>query len=389
QEICISGKDIPYIDKVATKILSAFSKENMTDPKIDPGIILKKLSPEFDYGIAIADKIKISESKILRLTEQQCELLDFISSHKKALIRGCAGSGKTVLAVKKAREIASEGKKVLLLVYNSMLCEKILSSVSDVENIIATTFHDLCIKHLQDNGIQISPQRNDDKAWTETIPKEFLKILKTNPLKFDAVIVDEAQDFRENYWDSVTELVKTDAYFYIFYDPDQNLFNKELSLPKLGTPFNLDKNCRNTTEIFKTLKPYCTGNIRISDDAPVGTPVTETRQTEADERRKTLNSLISQMISEGIFERQIVILGGHSMSKTCIGEIPNIGDFEIVENGSPDIGKIPYFTYMKFKGCEADAVILLDVSESDPRWNKEALCTAISRAKYVLHIIRK
>ena len=45
-------------------------------------------------------------------------------------------------------------------------------------------------------------------------------------------------------------------------------------------------------------------------------------------------------------------------------------------------------TYLKFKGCEADAVILLDVDAQDPRWNREGLYTAMSRAKHLLFIIR-
>ena len=41
---------------------------------------------------------------------------------------------------------------------------------------------------------------------------------------------------------------------------------------------------------------------------------------------------------------------------------------------------------MRFKGCEADAVILIDVDPKDDRWtNKSALYTAISRARYLLY----
>ena len=44
---------------------------------------------------------------------------------------------------------------------------------------------------------------------------------------------------------------------------------------------------------------------------------------------------------------------------------------------------------MKFKGCEADAVILLDVDDQDERWSSLAFYTAISRAKHLLYIIQK
>ena len=66
-----------------------------------------------------------------------------------------------------------------------------------------------------------------------------------------------------------------------------------------------------------------------------------------------------------------------------------VDGFTVIENGKPDLGRIPYFTYMKYKGCESDVVILLDVGENDKRWNDKGLCTAISRARHLLYIIRK
>ncbi len=387
--ICITGRDMPYLAEAVEKILSEFHDNNHHMTESDAAFILKKLAPAFDYGIALSDNVHISEAKIVQLTEQQCEMLNFISGHKRALIRGCAGSGKTVLALKKARELAASGANVLLLAYNSLLCDKLKCASAGEERINATTFHDLCTAHLQANGLDLSPRRNDDKVWTETIPAEFMNMLAKAPLHFDAVIVDEGQDFRRSYWDSVAKLVRDDGHFYIFYDPDQNLYNDQLALPELGVPFVLDKNCRNTAEIFNALKPYCSGNVRISDLAPAGLPVREVRNCSGPGRREALAEILSSLSQGGLFERQIVVLGGHSMSKTCIGSNPRVGKFEMVENGPHDIGRIPYFTYMKFKGCEADAVILLDVSDDDPRWNKEGLCTAISRAKHVLCIVRK
>ena len=46
------------------------------------------------------------------------------------------------------------------------------------------------------------------------------------------------------------------------------------------------------------------------------------------------------------------------------------------------------YTYMKFKGCEADVVILLDVDSNDERWaERMALYTTIGRAKHMLYIL--
>ena len=42
---------------------------------------------------------------------------------------------------------------------------------------------------------------------------------------------------------------------------------------------------------------------------------------------------------------------------------------------------------MKFKGCESEVVILLDVDPADPRWDSTGLYTAMSRATHRLVIL--
>jgi DNA helicase IV len=44
---------------------------------------------------------------------------------------------------------------------------------------------------------------------------------------------------------------------------------------------------------------------------------------------------------------------------------------------------------MCFKGCEADAVILIDIDLKDKNWNRSALYTAVSRAKFLLYVLYK
>jgi hypothetical protein len=371
--------------------MTDFNKESIRTDENAAEQIINSLAPAFEYGVSISDRIGQGESRILTLTELQCEMLSFISGHKQALVRGCAGSGKTVLAVKKACELAADGKTVLLLAYNSMLCENLKQAVTGMaDKITAVTYHELCKKHIAECGMNLPESEDEDAFWQSDLPAEFMKALELKPLTFDAVIVDEGQDFHQNYWRTVKELVKKEGWFYIFFDPDQNLYNKELKLPALGQPFVLNRNCRNTSEIFSVLKPFCSGEVRISDTAPVGSPVSEFKDLAPEKRRDELGRILNKVVKEGkVYESQIVIIGGHSLSNTCLAKNPVVGGFTIVENGKPDLGRIPYFTYMKYKGCESDVVVLLDVDANDKRWNDKGLCTAISRARHLLHIIRK
>ena len=78
------------------------------------------------------------------------------------------------------------------------------------------------------------------------------------------------------------------------------------------------------------------------------------------------------------------------MKNTCIGDDPQVGDFTLSENGAERGSNIvSYMTYMRFKGCESDAVILLDVdAENDSRWaTRERLYCAMSRARVILYVL--
>jgi hypothetical protein len=148
-------------------------------------------------------------------------------------------------------------------------------------------------------------------------------------------------------------------------------------------------NCRNTKTIFEKLKAYSEKQRRIVDDAPEGEKVVEFRLSNDTLRRNQLGKILYSLVNtHGIERNRIVVLGGHSIARTCIGKNPKVGNFHISEemDDGPDV--INYHPYMKFKGCEADVVILLDVDSRDVRWSdRMTLYTTISRAKHMLYIL--
>lgn len=91
---------------------------------------------------------------------------------------------------------------------------------------------------------------------------------------------------------------------------------------------------------------------------------------------------------DGLPEEKIVIIAGHRMAKTCIGSEAKVGNFTIAEDAAiTGSNTIHFHTHMKFKGCESDVVILLDVDPADARWADSQLYTAASRAKHKLFVI--
>jgi hypothetical protein len=118
-------------------------------------------------------------------------------------------------------------------------------------------------------------------------------------------------------------------------------------------------------------------------------PATLPAQTESKAERRSFSILRNSLVAKhGIERNRIAILGGHSTGRTCIGNNRKVGDFYISEEMEEGPNVINYHTYMKFKGCEADVVTLLDVDLRDTLWaDRMTLYVTISRAKHMLYIL--
>jgi len=389
-EICITGRQLDQIGQAVSDVLGAFRDNcHRAVSEREAQQLREIIMPYCEYGTSLVDRMGQAEQVIFRLTENQCQLLDFIGRHRRVLIEGCAGSGKTIMAVKKARELAAEGRSVLLLAYNVMIGEQLAGAVSDLENVTASHYHGFCLDLLREAEME-PPAREDSDYWERQIPEAFVRLMQNSPIKYDALIVDEGQDFLVEYWLTITDLVSDDGFLYIFYDRDQNLFGAELDFPIDKEPFVLDENCRNTRTIFDKLTALSERSMRLNPDAPGGEPVVEYTIRDTGVRRRQVGKILHDLVNnKGIEPHRIVILGGHSMGHTCIGDNSVIGMFRITETTEEGPNVINYRTYMKFKGCEADAVIIIDVDPADERWaNPAAHYTAVSRAKHLLYVLR-
>ena len=87
-----------------------------------------------------------------QLLREQYKLLDFLEDQDTAVINGAAGTGKTMLAIEKARRHSIEGEKVLFLCYNRMLCDKLVDVVlpAKLETIGENLFRDCkLLSHIE------------------------------------------------------------------------------------------------------------------------------------------------------------------------------------------------------------------------------------------------
>ena len=71
----------------------------------DVKTVLEELRPDFDIRPSLRTRVGLVSDEMLRLTREQYRILDGLASNPRVIIRGAAGTGKTLLAVEQARRL--------------------------------------------------------------------------------------------------------------------------------------------------------------------------------------------------------------------------------------------------------------------------------------------
>lgn len=128
--------------------------------------------------------------------------------------------------------------------------------------------------------------------------------------RFDAIVVDEAQDFSDEYWFAVEELLRDEVlgYLYIFIDENQTLYPRHGNLPVGDEPYHLTSNCRNTAPIHETGYAFYTGE---PIDAPeLSGPAVERiiLETEEAQAEAIVQQVHQSVFVEGINPTDVAVL---------------------------------------------------------------------------------
>lgn len=342
--------------------------------------VVDTLCPYFHVVPKLKTKIEEMEASYIQLTNQQSALLDFLEEQRTAVIHGLAGTGKTVLAVEKAKRLASEKESVLFLCYNSFL-RNMLRENNAIPNV---TFH-----NAHSLAFEIMGQTN---APIEDVLDEFEKYLE---VVFDAdnwgysnIIVDEGQDLDDRLLNRLYELVRTKkGCFYVFYDRNQYIMKNQLPtwIEDAECRLVLHKNCRNTAEVFKTSCSIM-GLDNLTFNEIHGEIPSVSFYTKESELEKIVEGFIKRCTTEGLTTDDVVILTSRTTDDTWISVDKEYAGHQLSQTKEPE--KILFTTIRKFKGLEAEAILIIDTSMSSliKDENKRLLYVGSSRAKNLLSI---
>lgn len=357
------------------------------------------------------------QAEVLTLTERQYQVLKGLSGNRKAIITGGAGTGKTLLAMEKARRTAAQGHKTLFTCANRLLSKHVKGHLKDIKNLEVMNFHELCYQWGTKAGIANltdpdGPERNDLKSeyYNEVLPDALCEASALIDQKYQAVIVDEGQDMHEIYWAALQWcLTEDDPIFYIFCDPHQSIWHIKDKLPFEKPTYHLYDNLRNSRKIFSKLLKLCV-------ETDYGTGCTHEGEYEIVRLKKgaaqiesKLQEILSRLTQEGISLKDISIITGKSRDHSRLADLASIGPFPLTRDLRDTTDKVLFSSVRQYRGMESAIVIMIEVDhiidqhklrrEIHDRFEymedesalekiaKETLLIGMSRAQHSLYIL--
>lgn len=399
-ELILDAAKLKAVPKSIRRVFASFNRRNhraLNDREVIT--VRQALYPEYQLMPVIWRKIEDQEERLRRLTDEQQRILEILSRQSMAAIRGVAGSGKTILALAKAQATAQDGVRTLFLCYNRPLRDWLQDAMPDSfgDDLVINTYHGLCDELCKAAGVLLwelgSPKSQE--FWTDIAPEALMQACdRLGPEhKFDAVVVDEGQDFHDLWWTSLDSIFRdpdNKACYYVFYDPKQNLYVEHPSLPgELGQPYELPVNCRNTIRIATHCASLVGYENQVRDGAPMGDePEIQRVRTLADafrEAGKRIRALCMPNLG-GLKMSQVAVLAPGFTEKKWpahFDTIPLTKSF-----GQWGQGECVLITsWSRFKGLEADAIVIIETPMDDDAKENANRYVARSRAKHLLTVI--
>ena len=320
------------------------------------------------------------------LTEHQAVILDAIQLLNRVEIRGGAGSGKTFLAIEQARRLSAKGQRVALVCYSHGLA-------SYLERITANWNRrrqaGLCrrvsrprqaVGRTRRTRRGTPTARRPSKFWEHDLPLQMAELAaQLEPgQRFDSIVVDEAQDFADAWWDPLLAALKDDETggLYVFTDEGQRVFNRYGSPPVPLVPLVLDHNLRNTRQIANAFQPLVDHPMRfLGGEGPAVKFVACAREDAMDAG----DDEVELLLGDGWRPEDVALL-------TTGTRHPEQKERQAAGNAAYwdsfwDAEQVFYGHVLGFKGLERRAVVLVVNEESAFERSRERLYVGLSRAR--------
>lgn len=381
--ITLTADSFGHIQECIDKIFEFEGQDkcvtNLSEKSVQK-ILERVLAPSFNLISLQQVEQERNKNVFRRMLREQVALLNYLDEQNNAIINGLAGTGKTVMAVEKARRHSEKDEKVLFLCYNAFLNEH-----------LRETYLYPHVSYYTVAGLsQKLCEKVDYKALQEKLTQMFLE----GTFPYQHVIIDEGQDFGKEEIDEVEiiELLRENAIeneerngtFYLFYDKNQMVQSKKAPkyIEEADCKLTLYRNCRNTENIALTSLRLLGSDKapKLYPDAVMGDLPEIGFCATKEETIILLNAEIDKYIDAGY--NSITILTCKTEERSIIADCCKDSKYNYKR------GYVKFTTCRKFKGLESDVIIVVDIDKDTFAYEGEQLMyVGTSRARFKLSCV--
>jgi len=181
--------------------------------------------------------------EIVRVMDLEQERLARTLGDGHRLLRGVAGSGKTIVLICRVRHLLAQHPdwRILVVCYNRVLAGFLHRTIGD-KRVEVSTFDAWCRQQLRAANVDVPepPGRGQqwDDFWVETVPKLLSQAFDEGRVPtgaYQAILVDEGQDFADTWYRVLLRALDPEANrLFIALDSSQNIYRRRISWRSLG-----------------------------------------------------------------------------------------------------------------------------------------------------------
>lgn len=310
------------LDEPELMVESLFARRSPLVPS-EVEAIISVLCPttEFTYDGTTTDRLV--REQMLSICEAQVEAVRQLDVHRRVLVSGRAGTGKTYLATRWAWSgLRNEGARVLLTCYNDPLGQKLreefVDASSDEQDSSQITVGPFLRVMLELEGMPETdfPNTEDTQHWDVLVLAHIVRNWSLVTSRFDRIIVDEAQDFSPAWLGLLESLLdpEGDNQMFLMADDLQGIQNRGFTPPSRDTGWvhaTLVTNVRNPRDIAVIVRRYLSGAGSTST-MPSSRSIETVTIDSDDDAVSAVKRMVSEQQKRGIPNSDILVIASSS-----------------------------------------------------------------------------
>lgn len=317
------------------------------------------------------------------IESQETRFKQHIGDHAKILmnlemtpfrlkISGTAGSGKSQFARQFFDRELANNRKILLLCYNRPLSDQLKTSIGTAGKV--NTFLGFCDEFVQSVGERLNYNeiKSNPRFWKD-VTDRISNFEIADEWQYDSLIVDEGQDFEQEWYEIIRLFVHDEANILWLEDSDQNLYRKPPIEHKGFVGYRYPVNYRSPESIASFIQQTLPFDFEIGNSLPGLEVVTHAYCLE-EEQPDIVSKIVIELMRKGFSKQQIIVLSCRGLAKSIFYRRDQIGDLSLhkftskYDDHGEQIwteGDLKFDSIFRYKGLEMPAVILVDVDPDE------------------------